>query len=147
MRNDKDILEEFDAHVNGLRRLLPPNDGGDTPEAFFGYKTRRGIEIFSIVDWGNVRSFLIKALKQQERAHTKELEELDRKWRERVKDIIGEDKEPRAKMVVFDSRKLASKEDYDQAELNRLEVLACDLINSEKAEQRKKINQLLEEHE
>src|SRR3990167_7862997 len=57
------IIEEFDKKV---RELKNPDNAfsadGDTGTYDFGYRTVRGSEIFTVVDFGNIKSFIRQAL-------------------------------------------------------------------------------------
>jgi hypothetical protein len=76
LKNEKEELQsserwgkEFDENVNELRRDLAEGDGeGEVHK--FGYKVKRGNELFTVPDWGNVKSFirsLLESARKEER--------------------------------------------------------------------------------
>ena len=54
----QDIEKEFNEKVSELRKDL-----GSEKIYYFGYKDRRGDELYVVVDWGNVKAFLRSTLK------------------------------------------------------------------------------------
>ncbi len=50
--------KRFDEKRNELRNIPPLGDGVDSEIVEFGYKTQRGNELFSVVDWGNIKAFI-----------------------------------------------------------------------------------------
>lgn len=76
-----EIIEEFKERKNDLRKMNAEDctEGGDSKSIEFGYKTLKGLEVFSIVDWGNIEAFLrshITALLDHAIAEKKRLIEL-----------------------------------------------------------------------
>ena len=57
MLND---LQEFNKKVKELKMLLPTKESPDTRIVDFGYKTLKGNEIFSIVDFENVGKWIVQ---------------------------------------------------------------------------------------
>ena len=58
--NKQHLIQEFDKYVKELKQLDYPYRDGDTETVYFGYKTNRNNEIFTVTDWGNVRKFVEK---------------------------------------------------------------------------------------
>lgn len=79
MKTKQTILEEFDEKVNELRRLVDIKDGEDSITVSFGHKTCRGIELFSVIDWKNIRNLFSKALDEQKEEVIKEMIKLSDK--------------------------------------------------------------------
>lgn len=63
MKDDihKEIEAKFDEKVKELKDLFP-NEGQESKIVDFGYKVRKNNEFFSVVDWGNIKSFIYSAL-------------------------------------------------------------------------------------
>lgn len=62
---------EFDNYVNELRRDRGPDEEGKQATYYFGYKGIIGNELFNVVDFGNIKTF-IKSLLHQQRKEIKE---------------------------------------------------------------------------
>lgn len=58
------IIKEFRKKRDELIRLVRIDDGCESKITPFGYKVRKGDELFTIVDWGNIEKFIIEAIKK-----------------------------------------------------------------------------------
>ena len=103
------ILEEFSEKVNELRRETHWGEATDSPVHEFGHKTSRplpgihgirnseGRELFTVVDWGHVQSFLKQSL--------------EKVYAEREKDLV----ERIEGMNNFRQAKVDGKDDWNDA--------------------------------
>ena len=73
MSNKEEILAEFDKRVNELHTTQDFTNNNDGKVCEFGYKTLREDEIFTVVDMGNIKNFISKALAAQEEKLSKEM--------------------------------------------------------------------------
>lgn len=67
--------------------------GEESPRAEFGYKVRRGNEIFTVVDWGNIWNFIEKAISQSKEEL---VEEIKKQVENFIEDQLCHEVEPRA---------------------------------------------------
>lgn len=56
------LSAEFDKKFNELRNLDKFNIANESKLVEFGFKVKRGDEIFSIVDFGNIKSFFFSQI-------------------------------------------------------------------------------------
>ena len=57
--NNEQIIKEYWNEVDSIRRDLVEN-GEDGEIHRFGHKTKRGNELFIVVDWKNIESFILQ---------------------------------------------------------------------------------------
>lgn len=55
-----EIEKEFDYYVKELRNMTHWGDERESPIFYFGGKIQVNNELFTIPDWGHIKSFLLK---------------------------------------------------------------------------------------
>lgn len=54
-------------------------EGDESPVSYFGYKVRKGREIFTIVDWGNIKEFIRTTIASEvDKERVKVIEEIEK---------------------------------------------------------------------
>lgn len=134
--NQQHLIQEFDKYVKELKQLDYPYRDGDTETVYFGYKTNRNNEIFTVTDWGNVRKFV-------EKVYTSAKQEVIEEVEKKIEKLYSgfEDNKP----VVFAS---ISEQHYNQGlyqgRLNAMEIVTQDLFGINGDELKSTISSLKE---
>ena len=65
MKTNEEIIKKFDGFVKELNTTQEFIRNKNSLIYKFGYKTLKGDEIFTVVDWGNIRKCILELLSQQ----------------------------------------------------------------------------------
>lgn len=108
--NNEQIIKEYWNEVDSIRRDLVEN--GEDGEIYrFGHKTKRGNELFTVVDWKNIESFILQV-------RTDTIDEIRKEVESKREEILANDAEMHS--MIDSTRNMKEWEEYGIRGQNQL---------------------------